>query len=91
MRPGQTVVIYMGLGSLAQLTEQLLAHGMPADWPTAVVEHGTAPQQRVVVAALDQIVIAVAREQLTGPSLVILGQVVQLRDQLQWFSGAAEQ
>lgn len=91
VRPGQTVVIYMGLGSLAQLTEQLLAHGMPADWPTAVVEHGTAPQQRVVVAALDQIVIAVAREQLTGPSLVILGQVVQLRDQLQWFSGAAEQ
>ena len=89
VRPGQTVVIYMGLGSLPTLTERLLAHGMPADWPTAVVEHGTAPQQRVVVAALDQIVTAVAREQLIGPSLVILGQVVRLRDQLQWFGGTA--
>lgn len=84
-RPGQTVVIYMGLNSLPQLCAALQQHGLPAEWPAAVIEHGTQATQRVVTGDLRGLPDAVRDAGLTGPSLVIIGQVVSLRDQLRWF------
>ncbi|HEY8085589.1 MAG TPA: siroheme synthase CysG, partial [Methylophilaceae bacterium] len=48
VRPQQTVVIYMGLTGLAEICQQLIAHGLPADWPAAVVQQGTTRHQRVM-------------------------------------------
>lgn len=83
-RPGQTVVIYMGLNTLPNLCAQLIAHGLPQDWPAAVVEQGTSPQQRVIVGTLRDLPARVADAQVGGPSLVIVGSVVRLREQLRW-------
>jgi uroporphyrin-III C-methyltransferase len=86
-RPRQTVVIYMGLSGLATICTQLVAHGLPADWPAAVVAQGTLASQRVVCATLATLADAVAREGLQSPCLTIVGEVVKLRDELAWFGG----
>ncbi|WP_428312243.1 siroheme synthase CysG [Hydrocarboniphaga sp.] len=83
-RPGQTVVIYMGLNTLPNLCDQLITHGLPADWPAAVVEQGTSPEQRVIVSTLRDLPAAVIAADVKGPSLVIVGSVVTLREQLRW-------
>ena len=84
-RPRQTVVIYMGLSGLATICAQLVAHGLPADWPAAVVAQGTLQEQRVVCATLSTLAEAVARVSLSSPCLTIVGEVVRLRDELAWF------
>ncbi|HTT12361.1 MAG TPA: siroheme synthase CysG [Burkholderiaceae bacterium] len=84
-RPKQTLVIYMGLLGLDALCRQLIAHGLAADVPAAVVQQGTLPQQRVVTATLGTLAAAVAQAQLHAPTIVIVGEVVRLRDRLAWF------
>jgi uroporphyrin-III C-methyltransferase/precorrin-2 dehydrogenase/sirohydrochlorin ferrochelatase len=84
-RRRQTVVIYMGLAGLAAICHQLVAHGLPTDWPAAVVEQGTLLDQRVVTATLATLPQAVAAAGLKSPCLTIVGEVVRLRDQLAWF------
>ncbi len=87
---GQTVVIYMGLGSLSTLCETLMQHGLPADWPAALVEEGTRATQRVIAATLQTLPTQVQQAEVTGTSLVIVGEVVRLRERLQWFGMAAQ-
>jgi uroporphyrin-III C-methyltransferase len=87
-RPRQTVVIYMGLSGLAPICEQLVRHGLPADWPAAVVAQGTLATQRVVCATLGTLAEAVLHAGLSSPCLTIVGEVVRLRDELAWFGGA---
>lgn len=84
-QPGQTVVIYMGLGALPQLCAKLIEHGLPPDWPAALVEEGTSYSQRVIVATLADLPVRADAEKVTGASLVIVGEVVKLRDKLNWF------
>ena len=75
----------MGLSGLATICAQLVAHGLPLEWPAAVVAQGTLASQRVVCATLGTLADAVAREGLQSPCLTIVGQVVRLRDELAWF------
>ena len=89
-RPRQTVVIYMGLSGLATIAAQLIAHGLPPEWPAAVVSKGTLPEQRVVVATLATLAEAAARAQLSSPCLTIVGEVVRLRERLDWFVARAQ-
>ena len=89
VRPRQTVVIYMGLSGLATICRQLVAHGLPAHWPAAVVAQGTTAAQQVVCATLATLADAVAEAGLTSPALTIVGEVVRLRTQLAWFDGQA--
>ena len=84
-RPRQTLVIYMGLMGLQALCDQLIAHGMPADMPAAVVQQATLPQQRVVTATLAELAQRVEQAQLHPPTLVIVGDVVKLRSKLAWY------
>ncbi|WP_263753830.1 siroheme synthase CysG [Kosakonia cowanii] len=79
----QTLVFYMGLNQAAAIQEQLIAHGMQADMPVALVENGTSVQQRVVSGALSQL--GELAQQVKSPSLIIVGRVVTLRDKLKWF------
>jgi uroporphyrin-III C-methyltransferase/precorrin-2 dehydrogenase/sirohydrochlorin ferrochelatase len=89
-RPRQTVVVYMGLVGLEALCQQLIAHGMPRDMPAAVVQQATLPQQRVIVAALEDLPRKVAEAGLRPPTLVIVGDVVKLREKLSWFEPRGE-
>ena len=87
-RPRQTVVIYMGLSGLPTIAHELMAHGLPHDWPVAVVSKGTLPEQRVVCATLATVAEAAAAAKLQSPCLTIVGEVVRLREQLDWLSVA---
>ncbi len=83
-RPRQTVVIYMGAGALQQISSQLVAHGLPASTPVALIEHGTTERERRVVGTLATIEGQAQRAVLTGPTLCMVGDVVGLalsRDQ----------
>ena len=84
-RPRQTVVVYMGLLGLPMLCDGLVAHGMPAETPAAVIQQGTTRDQRVVTGTLGTLPQAVADAMLTPPTLMIIGDVVRLRERLDWF------
>lgn len=91
VRARQTVVMYMSLTGLATICAKLMEHGMRPDWPAAVVSQGTLASQRVVCATLATLACQVEREGLHSPCLTIIGEVVRLRKELDWFrtSGAA--
>jgi uroporphyrin-III C-methyltransferase len=87
-RPRQTVVIYMGLGALDEICAKLVAHGVSAEMPAAVVEKGTTLDQRVVTGNLCNLASRVTAGGLESPCLIIVGEVVRLRDSLAWFGPA---
>jgi uroporphyrin-III C-methyltransferase/precorrin-2 dehydrogenase/sirohydrochlorin ferrochelatase len=76
----------MGLLSLGDLTRNLTMHGMSKAMPIAVVENGTTTSQKVVVGQLSNIKSKVSRAKIKSPALIIIGTVVNLRGQLNWFS-----
>jgi uroporphyrin-III C-methyltransferase / precorrin-2 dehydrogenase / sirohydrochlorin ferrochelatase len=84
---GQTVVFYMGLTALDIICRELQAHGLPSTYPAALVEEGTTPQQHVVVATLATLPAQVEAANITGTSLIIVGEVVGLHGKLRWFQG----
>ncbi|MDF7679789.1 siroheme synthase CysG [Enterobacteriaceae bacterium ESL0689] len=79
----QTLVFYMGLNQAPVISEKLIAHGMAADMPVAIVENGTTVNQRVITGTLDQL--ATLAQKMVSPSLIIVGHVVSLRAKLNWF------
>jgi len=85
VRPNQTVVIYMGLNALPEICRQLMAHGAPSTRPIAAVQHGTLATQRVLTGTLADLPAKVASSGFTSPSLLIVGDVVQLHGTLHWF------
>lgn len=87
-RPRQTVVIYMGLVGLAEICRQLIAHGVSPDMPAAVIQQGTTQRQRVITATLKDLAEKVGVAEMKPPCLTIIGEVVQLRDKLNWFEPA---
>ncbi|MDP1653116.1 MAG: uroporphyrinogen-III C-methyltransferase [Rhodocyclaceae bacterium] len=88
-RRRQTVIIYMGLHGLSYLCEQLIAHGLPSDWPAAIVQQGTTPNQRTVTGTLATLPSLAEAAGLKAPTLIIVGEVVRLKDKLSWFPEAS--
>ena len=84
-RPRQTVVIYMGLVGLKEICEKLIEHGVAATMPVAVVQQGTTQRQKVVTATLADLAEKVAAAGMKPPCLTIIGEVVKLREKLNWF------
>lgn len=84
-RRGQTVVFYMGLQTLPLICAQLIAHGLPPDWPAAVVIDGTSPQQEVRAATLGTLPGHIDPAAIKRPALLMVGEVVRLREKLAWF------
>ncbi len=82
--PG-TLVFYMGLDRLEQIAAVLIAAGKPAATPTLVVSKATTPFQKTVTAPLGEISSAVRDAELHAPSLLIIGDVVRVREQAAWF------
>lgn len=89
-RPRQTLVIYMGLIGLPIICEQLMAHGVSVDMPAAVVQQGTTKHQRVVTGTLKDLAQKVQEANIKAPCLTIVGEVVKLREKLNWFDPGSE-
>jgi len=90
-QPNQTVVFYMGLHGAPDLCKQMIAHGLPASTPVALVQKGTTPEHRTITATLETLVETINRYQLKPPTLIIVGEVVKLRDKLDWFNPSTPQ
>jgi uroporphyrinogen III methyltransferase/synthase len=80
-----TVVILMGMRNLETLVQRILAGGRSAETPAAVVMDGTLPTQRVVEAPLGEIAARARAAGLAAPAVVVIGDVVKLRQELSWF------
>jgi len=88
VQPRQTIVFYMGLLAVEQLCAKLVAHGLPASTPAALVQAGTTPQQRVLAGTLETLPGIVRSSEVKAPTLIIIGEVVRLRERLKWFETA---
>jgi uroporphyrinogen III methyltransferase / synthase len=82
-----TLVFFMGLGNLSEIVQQLIRHDRTPETPIAVVRWGTKPEQRTIVGTLENIAERVRDEGLRPPALIIVGEVVKLREKLNWFEG----
>ena len=82
---GQTLVFYMGLRNLQTISARLIEHGLPASKPAALVQKGTTAEQQVVSADLESIASKVSQKGVKAPTLLIVGDVVTLRNKLKWF------
>lgn len=80
-----TLVFYMGIKNLAFIADSLMANGRSADTPVAVIRWASTPEQRTVVGTLATIVERVKAAKITPPALVVVGEVVSLRDTIDWF------
>lgn len=81
-----TLVFYMGLSKSNMIETQLMAEGLVSSTPVALIENGCCPQQRVITGTLSQLSTLVNSHQVKSPALIMVGEVVSLADQLQWFS-----
>jgi len=84
-QPSQTVVVYMSLTGLDIICKQMIVHGSPADLPAALIQQGTTSDQRVVCGTLNTLPGLVAKLKIKPPTLLIIGEVVQLHSTLNWF------
>lgn len=80
-----TLVFYMGLSKAAMIRDNLVNAGLSASTPAALIENGCCPQQRVIRGQLHELADLVEREQVQSPALIVVGEVVNLADQLDWF------
>ncbi|WP_198508474.1 uroporphyrinogen-III C-methyltransferase [Bacillus xiapuensis] len=79
-----TLAIYMGMKNLPYIQEKLIGHGKSPDTPAALIHWGTTAQQRTVTGTLGAIADLAAKAGLTNPSMIVIGDVVKLRENIQW-------
>ncbi len=80
-----TLIFYMGARNLSVIVKRLIDHGRPKDTPVALIQWGTTPEQRTLVGTLEDIVSRARSASFSPPVLIIVGEVVALRTQLNWF------
>ena len=85
MKPGQTVAIYMGLKEIAAVAADAIAKGVDATTPAAIVDNGARAGQQVVTGTLATLAEKAGAAHLRGPTIIIVGSVVTLREKLGWF------
>ncbi|MGZ4941380.1 MAG: uroporphyrinogen-III C-methyltransferase [Halobacteriota archaeon] len=78
-----TLIILMGIGTLADNLSQLVQHGKPVETPAAIIAHGTTEEQRVVVGTVGDLQQKVQQAGVSAPAVLIIGDVVRLREILQ--------
>jgi uroporphyrin-III C-methyltransferase/precorrin-2 dehydrogenase/sirohydrochlorin ferrochelatase len=81
----QTVVFYMGLRGMPIISRELIDRGVSPDMPVALVQQGTTEKQRVITGTLSNIQELIEREQPKPPTLIIVGEVVNLQEKLSWY------
>lgn len=85
-----TIAFYMGIGNLKNICRELITHGKSQDTHAAVIEWGTTPRQRTVTGTLETIEKMVEEAAISHPAMVIVGEVVQLREKIRWFDKKEE-
>jgi uroporphyrinogen III methyltransferase/synthase len=85
LRNDNTIVIYMGVAELEQNVKRLLDSGLSPGTPAAAIERGTLPTQRVVTASLAELPERVRQAGLKPPALFVIGDVVMLRETIDWY------
>ncbi|HEY6839200.1 MAG TPA: uroporphyrinogen-III C-methyltransferase, partial [Geobacteraceae bacterium] len=82
---GGTLVFYMGVKNLGQITANLVAHGRPPETPVALIRWGTRPEQEVLTGTLATIAELARAASFKAPAITVVGEVVGLREKLRWF------
>ena len=85
-----TLVFLMGVANLPHITSKLIDNGRSADTPAAVIRWGTKPEQRTLITTVGKAAEDVAKNGIKPPAIFIVGEVVKLRDSLQWFDNLAQ-
>ena len=80
-----TLVFYMGLSGISEISKQLQVHGMSPEMPAALIEKGTTRHQRIHIATLATLPEKVIESGVSAPTLTIIGEVVKLHDKLNWY------
>lgn len=86
-----TLAIYMGVGNLPYICEQLLKYGKSPETPVALVHMGTYEIQQTVTGTLKTIVQIVKDNDIQNPSMIIVGDVVNVREKIKWYEKTLEQ
>jgi len=86
--PDCTLVIYMGLGNLQHISDRLMNAGLEASTPAAAIQDATTAKQQKVISTLSTLPEAVNNAGLQAPVMIIVGEVVSLSDELDWFQSA---
>jgi uroporphyrin-III C-methyltransferase/precorrin-2 dehydrogenase/sirohydrochlorin ferrochelatase/uroporphyrin-III C-methyltransferase len=89
--PDSTIVIYMGLSNLPLAIHSLIDAGLPASTPAAAVQNGTTQDQQRVITRLDQLNDAIHQKRMKAPVMIIIGKVVSLADELDWFQQSLDE
>ncbi len=80
-----TIVFYMGVKNLPYIVEKLIENGRSPETPVALIRWGTLPYQETVTGTLSNIVNVVREKNLKPPAIIVVGEVVKLREKLRWF------
>jgi uroporphyrinogen III methyltransferase/synthase len=80
-----TLVFLMGVGNLSRIAKSLMENGRSPDTPVALIHRGTVPEQKTVVGTLKDIAERAEREGLKPPAIIVVGEIVNLREALNWF------
>ncbi|MEW6646905.1 MAG: siroheme synthase CysG [Pseudomonadota bacterium] len=88
-QPNQTVVFYMGLKGLPVICDNLIRHGRSPDTPMALVQQATTPRQKEFIGTLGTMLKVIENQEIKAPTLIVVGEVVQLHKQFSWFEPQA--
>ena len=80
-----TLIFLMSVANLEEITQRLISNGRAADTPAAVIQNGTKTEQRVLITTVENAAVDVKHNKITSPAIFIVGEVVNLRDNLKWF------
>ncbi|MED4454691.1 uroporphyrinogen-III C-methyltransferase [Metabacillus fastidiosus] len=80
-----TIAFYMGVGNLSHICHMLIKHGRNSETPAALIQWGTTTKQKTVTGTLETIEAIAQAENITHPAIVLVGDVVQLREKINWF------
>ncbi|MFC1942518.1 uroporphyrinogen-III C-methyltransferase [Chloroflexota bacterium] len=83
-----TLVFLMGMKNLPEIVEKLIKYGRSPDIPVAVIKRGTTPEQLTVVSSLKNIAAKVKETGIKSPAIIVVGEVVQLREKIRWFDNS---
>jgi uroporphyrinogen III methyltransferase/synthase len=81
-----TLVFFMGVAKIREIAARLLKHGRGPETPVAVIRWGTYDHQETYVSTLAEVAALIEREQVRSPAIIVVGEVVRLRERLRWFA-----
>lgn len=90
VNPQTTLVFYMGLSSLDFICQSLMKAGLSEKTPAAAIQNGTSVNQKKLISSIHNLAEAVQQSDLQAPVMIIIGEVVKLTDELDWFMSNAD-